>query len=355
MRRHRGRTVPSAPQIALYAHWQVTLDDYVIALHWSPDGSWLAAAAISGPIGIFDSLTGRLQAHMPGHSLGTTALDWHPQQALLASSGQDGMLRVWDAVSGQQQQALPVGTTWAERVAWSPQGDLLAGAAGRQIRLWDTGARLVHQWSDHASTVADIQWQPGGRLLAAAAYGGVTLWSPEHAMPVRRYEWQGSTLVLAWSPDSTFIATGDQDATVHFWYVESGHDLQMWGYETKVLELSWHPSSRYLATGGGSIPCVWDCAGPNGPEGKKPIQLQAHAQPVRALAYQHAGPLLASGSSEGSVALWLPDQTNRSRAWADGTAGVTRLCWSPDDRHLAVGREDGTVNVFAVGLAGADR
>jgi WD40 repeat protein len=68
--------------------------------------------------------------------------------------------------------------------------------------------------------------------------------------PQRRFEWKGSILRLAWSPNGRFVATGDQDSTVHFWFEEDRRDLQMSGYPTKVREL-WNAASRYLATGGG--------------------------------------------------------------------------------------------------------
>ena len=50
---------------------------------------------------------------------------------------------------------------------------------------------------------------------------------------------EGVKFALAWSPDAKYIATGEQDSTVHFWRVKSGADAQMWGFPTKVLQLSW--------------------------------------------------------------------------------------------------------------------
>ena len=44
-----------------------------------------------------------------------------------------------------------------------------------------------------------------------------------------------SSLALAWSPDSKYIVTGEQDSTVHFWNRKSGEDAQM--SFSKVLEL----------------------------------------------------------------------------------------------------------------------
>ena len=39
--------------------WQSAVTDHAIGLSWSPDGSRLAAAAVSGPITIFDAATGK--------------------------------------------------------------------------------------------------------------------------------------------------------------------------------------------------------------------------------------------------------------------------------------------------------
>jgi WD40 repeat protein len=89
-------------------------------------------------------------------------------------------------------------------------------------------------------------------------------------------------------------ATGDEDSTVQFWIVKSSVDLMMSGYATNVRELSWDATGCYLATGGGTMPCVWDVSG-KGPAGTKPMQFDAHQGNVTALAFQPAGPLLASG------------------------------------------------------------
>jgi WD40 repeat protein len=202
--------------------------------------------------------------------------------------------------------------------------------------------------------VADIAWQPGSTRIAAVAYGGTTLWGLDSPAPLRRYEWKGSSLVLAWSPDASMFATGDQDQTIHFWYRESGQDLQMWGYETKMRELAWDPSSRYLASGGGRDVVVWDSrAGTQGPEGSKPIMLGLHEQFLSVLTYQHRMPetgpaLLASAGQDGLVALWRPTQRKQALAQHGFNSAISQLAWSPDDRSLAVGAADGTVAVLQV-------
>jgi WD40 repeat protein len=331
--------------------WQAEISDHVIALTWSPDGRWLAAAAVSGPISLFDGATGQCTAVLAGHTLGTTSLSWHADSTCLASAGQDGLVRLWDASTGRERQALDAGAPWVEGVTWSPTGTLLATAAGRTLRLWDAAGCLLQQYPAHASTIAALQWAPGtvrvrraAAVLATAAYGTVTLWTPERTMPLAQFAWKGSVLALAWSPDGRYLVHGDQDATVHFWVVASGRDYQMWGYPTKVRELAWEHTSRYLATGGGPVVVVWDYTG-KGPQGSKPLMLEAHEDFLSALAFQHAGPLLASGGIDGRVVVWQPGKTRQPLTQNLLGTGITQVAWSPDDQALAMGSETGTVMV----------
>lgn len=95
----------------------------------------------------------------------------------------------------------------------------------------------------------------------------------------RRRSCTSSPLRIACSPDGRMLAHGNQNSTVHIWYVDAAQELQMSGHLTKVKDLSWDPSGRYLATGGGTMPCIWD--GPRGhhPGCWKPMPLTAYSQP----------------------------------------------------------------------------
>jgi WD40 repeat protein len=145
------------------------------------------------------------------------------------------------------------------------------------------------------------------------------------------------------------LAHGNQDASVHFRYSETGNELHMSGYPTKVRQLTWDFRGRYLATGGGPGACIWDCAG-KGPEGSTPRILEGHTGDLTALAWQRRGFLLATADLGGKLCVW--QTANRSPLV--GAAGfsdteLTCLAWSPDDKALAVGTDAGVVGVFKVG------
>jgi WD40 repeat protein len=336
--RFKGR-----PRLA--RRWQAGVGDHVIAVAWSPAGRLLAAAAVAGPLTLFDAETGQARATLPGHGFGTCALAWRGDGTLLASAGQDGKVRLWDVAAGQERAGLEGGAAWVERVTWHPTADVLASAAGRKLRLWSAGGKLLHELPDHPATISDLQWRPRTGELTSATYGGVALWDVRTGAQTRRLEWKGSVLALAWAPTGEHLAHGNQDATVHYWVMKTGQDLQMSGYPTKVREVCWDGTSTYLATGGGPVVTVWDCSG-KGPEGSTPLSLKGHEGPLTALAFQAKGPLLVSGGQDGRVLLFHPGRFQKAQAQARLGAGVTQAAWAPNDRAVACADEAGGLAVF---------
>ncbi len=327
------------------------LGEHVIALEWSPDGGTVAAASVVGPIALIDGRTGDRHHMLTGHGFGTTSLSWSPDGSRLASAGQDGKVRLWDAKSGEPIADLDGGAAWVEQVAWCPTEPVLASAAGRALRLWDFDGNLVRSYPEHPSTISDIRWRPRSRQLASAAYGQLAIWSPDQDEPLQRFEWKGSMLAIAWSPDGRYIATGNQDSTVHFWELRTGEDLQMWGYPTKVRELAWDGTSRYLATGGGPLACVWDVSG-NGPAGTKPHQLGMTGAQVTTLTFRPPSePLLAVGFADGAVGLWRLGKTAKRIDVFGLDSGITQLAWDPGGQILAMATDAGVV----VGIAEPSR
>ena len=334
--------------------WEAGIDGHVVSLAWSHANGLFAAASADGPIALVDPKTGQMRFHLPGHGFGTSCVAWSADGQHLASAGQDGKVRLWDPATGAQTKELAGGASWVERVAWCPvggeagaTGSLLASSAGKKLRLWNLDGAMIREFPDHPSTIADIQWKPNEAILASTGYGKLFLWSPEQQQAVREFNWQGSMLALAWSPDAKYIAAGAQDCTVHFWQMATGEDLQMSGYPRKVRELAWDPTSRYLATGGADVSCVWDFAG-KGPAGSEPIQLEAHKDHITCLAYQRQGALLASGGEDGQVVLWQPSRQRGAISIAKHDAPVSQLAWSADDQRLAVGTAYGAVLLYAV-------
>lgn len=333
------------PGVQLIATWSARLAGHVVDLAWSGGGDAVAALSVEGDLAVIERTSGATRFTRTAHGDGASAVSWHPCLPLLATGGQDGTVRVWDTTTGAEIRALDAGATWVERAAWSPSGSFLAAAAGRTVRVWDAEGVLVREYPKHRATVTDLRWQPGHDKLCTTSYGGVTLFDPAEQAPTSLLSWQGSSLVARWSPDGKYIATGDQDSTVHFWNTRTSRDLMMSGYQHKVRELAWSHNSRLLATGGSEDVTVWDCGG-KGPSGSRPMTLPGHQTRVSALSFQHAGPRLASGGDEGRVVLWQPGSKRTLVGATVLAAAVSALAWAPDDRDLLAGCANGDLRLL---------
>lgn len=129
--------------------------------------------------------------------------------------------------------------------------------------------------------------------------------------------------MLAWSPDSKYMAIGEQDSKVHFWHVKSGEDPQMWVSSPRCLVLSWDPSGQWLATFGRATVALSVCSG-KGPSGRKPRAYEAHSNKLTQLASQPDGKLLASADMDPTLALW--DRLKHDKVIGGGLLSAPPSC-----------------------------
>ncbi|MEW6298597.1 MAG: hypothetical protein AB1671_12750 [Thermodesulfobacteriota bacterium] len=231
--------------------WSVNLPDYVNALRFSPDGTLLAAATLAGPVVVLASDTGDVRYQLEGHDGGTLAVGWSADGTLLATGGQDGHAQIVQAENGTLAAPLAAGGAWVEHVVWSPDGAYLGVAAGKSVRFFSPTGTLVGEVNAHASTVTALLWLPHAELAVTACCGGVQFLRVGQPAPVKRYAWKGSILTLVVTPDGKYLASGNQDNSIHVWRTGSGEDFQMTGYPSKVTVLAFSRNGQTLASGGG--------------------------------------------------------------------------------------------------------
>ncbi len=336
---------PAIAKTELVPRWRLAAGDYVAAAEISRDGRTCVLGAGNGQVLGIDLATGRQRFELRAHAGGVLGLGLSPDGERFITCGQEPTAKVWSQ-SGELLHELPSGgTAWVEHVAWAPAGRRLATAAGKHVRVWtESGAPLV-ETEPLASTVSGLAWRADGSGLAASCYGGVHLLPFVAGAKVRKLAWKGSLISLVWSPDAKIIACGSQDGSVHFWRLASGQDSQMSGYPFKPKALAFDSESKLLATSGDAAVTVWDFRG-KGPEGTRPIQLEAHKGVCTQLAFSPRKGVLASGSEDTSVLLWEPRNGTKPLRFAFLEDAITALRWHPEHRGLLAADASGNVALW---------
>jgi WD40 repeat protein len=323
--------------------WGVQGSDYVSTLAWSPDATRVAVGHADGTLAIHDALDGRRIWCHDAHGMGVASLGWSPDARVLASGGLDNSAALWAPDEGTDLRRLQAGRGWVQNLAWS-EGGILATAAGRELRLWDANGDERYAFEPASSTLTGLSWQGEDRLMTSC-YGGTQLWRTDATRPVRIYEWKGSLLQLAVSPDSRTLAASTQENAIHLWDAESADDFQMSGYPAKVRAMGWRHDSRYFATGAGESLVIWDFAGA-GPQRTEPLTVAAHTASINSIEFSHADARMASGGDDGIVAVYDTSSQRRVASQREDMA-VSVLAWSPDDIAILVGYASGRLSLFA--------
>jgi WD40 repeat protein len=325
--------------------WQTMVDDAPVAV--AAGGGLLAIGGAAGTVWVIDAADARPAGTvtLPG---GLLDLAFSPDGGHLVMTGPLGY-GLWRAAGGHT--VFTASMRWSARARWAGP-DCVAVADGRTAVVLDAGGRELWRTGEAPSTVTDLAWLRDGRRLALTAYNGVRCHERHQPGPVATYAYTGSHLAVAVPPDGRWICTGNQDASIHIWRARDAAELTMSGYPGKVSRLVFDDSGRWLAADGAPEVTVWDFAG-KGPEGSAPRMLRAH-DAVTALAWRPgAGAILATGGSEGTVALWnvqagRPGRPRTTTAGWDLGDEVAALAWNGPDTLLAATR-DGSIRSLAPG------
>ena len=129
----------------------------------------------------------------------------------------------------------------------SPNGRWLASATGvweeyGEIELWDVaGSHVERTLRGHSHLISGLAFSPDSTRLASAGYDHVVkLWDPATGQELRSLQGQFRFLSVAFSPDGTRLAAGSQDNSVT-------HDptLKVWDARPPAAEL--HDEREALA------------------------------------------------------------------------------------------------------------
>jgi WD40 repeat protein len=156
------------------------------------------------------------------------------------------------------------------------------------------------------SPASMVAWHiPSHRLAEGTSRGLIRIWDPDQEQttlilrgPAPVASWEGARWI-AWSPDGRKLAGGGNDGSVHIWETRHGKELKV---------------------------------------------LRGHKSPIRTVAFSSDGGRVAAWTEDGAIKLWNAS-TGQLTADIMHPGELAAGAWSPDDKLLASGHNNGTVTI----------
>ncbi|MGH3709596.1 MAG: helix-turn-helix domain-containing protein [Pseudonocardiaceae bacterium] len=156
--------------------------------------------------------------------------------------------------------------------------------------------------------------------------------------------------IATFSPNGQILATGSDDKTVRLWDVASHHEiatLQSLQSPGPIQDAEFSPDGHTLATTSTSAVQLWNVAAPHRPSSLGYLS-GARSTTLNAARFSHDGRILAISSVGDTVGLWDAASQGQIATLPDHTGRITKVVFSPVDRILATGSDDGTVRLWNV-------
>uniref|UniRef100_A0A669DPQ2 Notchless protein homolog 1 n=1 Tax=Oreochromis niloticus TaxID=8128 RepID=A0A669DPQ2_ORENI len=329
-----------------HTHW-------VLSIAWSPDGKKLASGCKNSQICLWDPVTGaQIGKTLTGHTKWITWLCWeplhlNPECRYLASSSKDGSIRIWDTVLGRCEKILTGHTQSVTCVKWGGDGLLYTSSQDRTVKVWrakdGVQCRTLQGHAHWVNTLAlstDYVLRTGAFEPANATVNPQDLTGSLEELKEKALDRYNK--VRGSAPER--LVSGSDDFTLFLWNPAQDKKplARMTGHSALVNEVLFSPDTRLLASASFDKSVkIWD-----GRTGKYLMSLRGHVASVYQIAWSADSRLLVSGSSDSTLKVWDIKSGKLNMDLPGHADEVYAVDWSPDGQRVASGGKDKCLRIW---------
>ena len=218
------------------------------------------------------------------HSKNVTSVAFNHSGTQIVSGSEDGVIKVWDSKNeillfnledssvGRNEDSL-----FIHSVAFSPDESMIVSCSGEyndsSVNIWDTNTRKL---LSTINVVQDVSWSRDGSLSVAFSPdsskiasrlgdGTANIWDSNtgnHLLMLKRKlgNHQSQVLSIAFSPDASMIVAGSDFGDVIVWDTKTGNNVHVLKHGSEgILSVSFTPDALQIVSASeDSTVIVWD-------------------------------------------------------------------------------------------------
>ncbi|EKM58805.1 uncharacterized protein PHACADRAFT_135927 [Phanerochaete carnosa HHB-10118-sp] len=317
----------------------------VYSLAFSPDNHSLVSGSEDTTAIVWDIRHGRALLRLEGHCGTVGRVAYAPYGAFIATaSDSDESVKIWDATTGACLHSFDIKGR-PHQVAFSPNGSHVYIDGNNCCSIYETQtytyiAELRHRDEKYCESSVSRQ---GDRIVTASLKDQVKIWSAETGEQLLTIDHPRKLSYPAMlSPDgSEVVAACDKDKTAAVFDSWTGQLRRVYPLSRASYHASYSPHGDYVAFGDGAgVLYVHDAK-----SGR--LHHQGHAKPISSLAFSPDDRSLASGAEDGTVVIW-DIRHGRALLRLEGHRGtVKRIVYAPHGALIATGSDyDHSVKIW---------
>ena len=229
-----------------------------------PTSTPTATATAPTPTSVPSAQPGTTLVTYRGHTSSVLSVVWSPDSKFVASAEQVGTVQVWNAATGKQAflcQSSPRGKTL---LTWSANGKYIAGTNAASIFIWNaSNGSLITKYSGSQTNIMALAFSPDStRLATGASDKTVQIWQTTTGTRILTYNGHNTAngepvVSLSWSPDGTQMvssassrggAPGNTVPSVKVWNTATGKDILVFNTKYQANSVAWSPNGTFIAS-----------------------------------------------------------------------------------------------------------
>jgi WD40 repeat protein len=359
----------SANKLRAIRLWNISMNRYIATLgcsgavwmDYSKDGKTLVAVG-RRTVRIWNLAGASEKLMLGGHAAAVSSLVFSPDGQLLATSGRDHKIKIWQPQTGTLLKELKEFSTSVEGLSFSSDGRILAAGNfdNGTVRFYDVASwkPLPAMQPLVGGTVLATAFSPDGQYFAAAGTNGLTLWrrlpadGDQAAGPFfQAVDRLSDTFCasLCFSPDGNWLAWSDGDwgrdpHTVHVWDLRrlQPYALSM-AKNRSGITLGFFADSKHLAFVNDKLMiAVWDVTKKQELSSFGDLEPRGVVSPATELSVSGAW----YAAADQTLTIWDMAARRLLVALSPERSSACSVGWSPDQKLLAVGGYDGSVEIW---------
>jgi WD40 repeat protein len=220
---------------------------------------------------------------------------------------------------------------------------ILSGGVDNRAHIWDAGTgQKIKSFSDVKGYPAVLFSNDGTRFITSSFSGKIIVWDADTKKPVLMLKGSATDILsIAVNPVNNKIAGGSRDGKILIWDQEGRMLMNFIGHNSEIQKVTFNAEGTRLISVSSTEVKIWD-----GNSFNLLKTFSPDSKLIKAAKVSYNLDEIAIVTGNRTIEIWNTSTYSRENELPKTNHDIKTIEFSPDDKYLAVGGEDGSLSVI---------